>query len=74
MTAEPVVVLDCLGKPCPIPVIELARAVRSCAPGDLVELLSDDSAAASDVAAWCRMTGHSLEAASSPSYRVRKVR
>lgn len=67
------VVLDCLGKPCPVPVIELARALPGVAPGDVVEVLSDDPAAASDIAAWCRMRGQSFEGADPPSYRVRRL-
>ena len=53
----PDVVLDCLGRPCPVPVIELARAVAAAEPGTLVEVLSDDPAARLDVPAWCRMRG-----------------
>lgn len=51
------VVVDCLGRPCPVPVIELARAVAAAAPGSVVEVLSDDPAARHDVPAWCRMRG-----------------
>jgi TusA-related sulfurtransferase len=53
----PDVVLDCLGRPCPVPVIELARAVAAVEPGTVVEVLSDDPAARLDVPAWCRMRG-----------------
>lgn len=49
--------VDCLGRPCPVPVIELAKAIRTVQPGDLVELLSDDPGARVDVPAWCRMRG-----------------
>ena len=53
----PDVVVDCLGRPCPVPVIELAKAVAAAQPGTLVEVLSDDPAARLDVPAWCRMRG-----------------
>jgi TusA-related sulfurtransferase len=53
----PEVVVDCLGRPCPVPVIELAKAVAVVEPGTLVEVLSDDPAARLDVPAWCRMRG-----------------
>lgn len=56
----PVRHLDCLGKPCPIPVIELAKALADAAPGDVVSVLSDDPAARLDVPAFCRMRGHAL--------------
>lgn len=49
--------VDCRGRPCPVPVIELARAVAAAAPGQLVEVVSDDPAARLDVPAWARMRG-----------------
>lgn len=58
-TEPPDLVLDCLGRPCPVPVIELARALPCLPPGAVVEVLSDDPAALTDIAAFCRMRGHS---------------
>ena len=55
MSDEPDVVVDCLGRPCPVPVIELAKALPSLAVGQVVEVLSDDPAARLDIPAWCRM-------------------
>jgi TusA-related sulfurtransferase len=52
--------LDCRGMLCPLPIIELGRAWPSTAPGQLVDLVSDDPAATTDVAAWCRMRGQEL--------------
>jgi cysteine desulfurase len=49
------VILDCLGRACPIPVIELARALPTVEVGDVVEVLSDDPAARHDIPAWCRL-------------------
>jgi cysteine desulfurase len=54
---QPDLVVDCLGRPCPVPVIELAKAVPTVAVGSLVEVRSDDPAARLDVPAWCRMRG-----------------
>lgn len=54
----PDVVLDCLGRPCPVPVIELAKALAGLPPGAVVEVVSDDPAAQADVPAFCRMRGH----------------
>jgi TusA-related sulfurtransferase len=56
---QPDLVLDCLGRPCPVPVIELARALPALAVGAVVEVVSDDPAAQADVPAFCRMRGHS---------------
>ncbi len=65
--------LDCLGVPCPVPVIELARAVRALELGERVRLFADDPAAAGDVAAWCRMRGQALESSAPPEFVVRRT-
>ena len=52
------VVVDCLGRPCPVPVIELARAVAAAERGAVVMVVSDDPASRHDVPAWARMRGH----------------
>ena len=49
------ITLDCLGRRCPLPVIELARRIRDVQIGDVVRVLADDPAAANDIPAWCRM-------------------
>jgi tRNA 2-thiouridine synthesizing protein A len=38
----------------------IARAVRLLAPGQTIEVIAYDLAAAVDIPAWCRSTGHSL--------------
>jgi cysteine desulfurase len=48
-------VVDCLGRACPVPVIELAKAMSAVQIGDVVQVLSDDPAARVDIQAWCRM-------------------
>lgn len=55
---EEEVVLDSLGKRCPIPVIELAKVIGDVPVGGLVTVLSDDEAARLDIPAWCGMRGH----------------
>ena len=52
------VTVDARGKRCPLPVIDLARAVAACTPGTVVEVVADDAAARHDVPAWCSMRGH----------------
>jgi cysteine desulfurase len=66
-------VVDCTGQPCPVPVIELAKAIAGVPVGAEVVLVSDDPAAESDIQAWCRMRGHAYEGADGSSYRVRRV-
>ena len=58
--ADQTAVLDCLGKACPVPVIELARAVAALEIGQQLILLSDDAGAKVDIPVWCRMKGHQL--------------
>jgi TusA-related sulfurtransferase len=56
---EPMLV-DSLGKACPIPVIELAKAVARLAVGEEVLVLSDDPGSKVDIPVWCRMKGQKL--------------
>lgn len=66
-------VVDCIGQSCPMPIIELAKAMASVPVGGTIVLLSDDAAAASDIPAWCRMRGHELASADPPAYTVVRV-
>ncbi|MFI6661030.1 cysteine desulfurase/sulfurtransferase TusA family protein [Streptomyces sp. NPDC050523] len=52
---QDVLVVDALGKRCPIPVIELAKVIGDVPVGGLVRVLSDDEAARLDIPAWCEM-------------------
>jgi tRNA 2-thiouridine synthesizing protein A len=53
-----VIVVDCVGQRCPLPVIALARHITEVQVGDVVRVLADDPAARLDIPAWCRMRGH----------------
>jgi cysteine desulfurase len=55
--AADALVVDSLGKRCPIPVIELAKVIGDVPLGGLVRVLSDDEAARLDIPAWCEMRG-----------------
>lgn len=52
--------LDCLGKACPVPVIELAKAVADMAVGDAIVVVADDPGAKVDIPVWCRMKRQEL--------------
>jgi tRNA 2-thiouridine synthesizing protein A len=69
-----VTVLDCRGKRCPLPVIELARRVPDVDIGSVVRVLADDPAAAVDIPAWCRMRGQEFVGAVDDGYDVRRLR
>ncbi|MET8826638.1 aminotransferase class V-fold PLP-dependent enzyme [Streptomyces sp. NPDC004610] len=50
-------VVDALGKLCPLPVIELAKVIDRVPVGGTVRVLADDEAARLDIPAWCAMRG-----------------
>ncbi|MEU6095418.1 aminotransferase class V-fold PLP-dependent enzyme [Streptomyces sp. NPDC047079] len=54
---EDALLVDALGKRCPIPVIELAKVIEDVPVGGTVRVLSDDEAARLDIPAWCEMRG-----------------
>lgn len=60
----PDVEVDARGLACPLPVIELAKAVRELPMGGLVRLAATDEAADVDVPVWCRMQRQRLVARS----------
>ncbi|SCE32045.1 cysteine desulfurase [Streptomyces sp. SolWspMP-sol7th] len=66
-------VVDTLGKRCPIPVIELAKVFPRVPVGATVTVLSDDEAAALDIPAWCEMRGQEYVGREGTAYRVRKT-
>lgn len=51
----PVVVIDALGRKCPIPIIMLAERLHEVPVGEIVAVKADDPAARTDIPAWCRM-------------------
>lgn len=72
------VVLDCLGRRCPLPVIELARRIADVPVGGVIRVLADDPAARVDIPAWCRMRDQEyvgdLLADGAPAFDVRRRR
>ena len=53
-------IVDARGSACPVPILELARALRAVGAGDEVLLLATDPAVEPDVRAFCEATGHVL--------------
>ncbi|MFF3321927.1 cysteine desulfurase/sulfurtransferase TusA family protein [Streptomyces sp. NPDC002889] len=70
-------VVDALGKRCPIPVIELAKVIGDVPVGGTVTVLADDEAARLDIPAWCGMRGQEYvgeqAAERGAAYVVRRV-
>ncbi|MEU6170600.1 aminotransferase class V-fold PLP-dependent enzyme [Streptantibioticus parmotrematis] len=75
--ADAGLVVDALGRRCPIPVIELAKVIGDVPVGATVTVLSDDEAARLDIPAWCGMRGQEYvgerEAARGVAYVVRRL-
>ncbi|WP_329116152.1 cysteine desulfurase/sulfurtransferase TusA family protein [Streptomyces sp. NBC_01465] len=70
-------VVDALGKLCPIPVIELAKVIGDVPVGGVVTVLADDEAARLDIPAWCDMRSQEYVGAhpvgGGTAYRVRRL-
>lgn len=81
MSAEPLAsephVVDSLGKACPMPIIELAKAIEHVPVGAELVVLADDPGAKVDIPVWCRMKGQAyvgmVDAERGWSFRVRRV-
>jgi len=52
--------LDARGLSCPMPIVKTAQAIRTIAPGDLIEVLATDPGSVKDFAAWSRTTGNEI--------------
>jgi tRNA 2-thiouridine synthesizing protein A len=68
-----VIVLDCLGQRCPLPVIALAKRIREVSVGEVIRVLADDPAAANDIRAWCRMKGQEFVQENGTALDVKRV-
>ena len=52
--------------------IELKRRLDQLQPGEQIRVIARDPGAASDLPAWCRMTGNELVSAAPPEYVIRR--
>lgn len=71
--AAAALVVDALGKLCPVPVIELAKVIGNVPVGGTVTVLSDDEAARLDIPAWCEMRGHEYGGRRGTAFLVRRL-
>ncbi|MEV0846900.1 aminotransferase class V-fold PLP-dependent enzyme [Streptomyces sp. NPDC049954] len=69
-------VVDAVGRRCPIPVIELAKVIGEVPVGGTITVLADDEAARLDIPAWCEMRDQEYvgeePAPRGTAYRVRR--
>ena len=56
----PDVVVDARGFYCPIPILRLAKAFKSSAPGSVARLLATDPVSIEDVEVFCRERSYKL--------------
>ncbi len=52
--------VDASGKSCPMPIVMTAQAMKTVAPGELVEVIATDPGSVKDFDAWSKSTGHAL--------------
>lgn len=63
------IVVEARGKSCPLPIVLLAKAARTAAPGAAIVIRADDRAFQRDLEAWCARTGFRIiELKPSPGY------
>ncbi len=56
------VTIDTTGKYCPVPIIELAKAIKQVEKGRVVEVIATDPGVETDMPAWCKATRNELVA------------
>ena len=75
--SETSVRLDCIGVPCPLPIVNIAQTMRSLKPGEVLEVWADDEGAKADIPAWCTGTGNDFigreEYGDQMKFLIRKV-
>ncbi len=54
------ITLDTLGYFCPMPIILTSKRIKELAPGQVLEVISDDEGIKKDMPAWCETTGHAM--------------
>lgn len=68
---------DYRGQLCPMPIVNMARAMKKMDAEQVLELWADDEGAHNDVPAWCSKTGNEFlgeqEADGYTRYFVKKV-
>ncbi|MFL1378576.1 MULTISPECIES: sulfurtransferase TusA family protein [unclassified Nocardiopsis] len=58
----PSVIVEAVGRKCPIPIIWVAQRLHEVPIGGVIAVTADDPAARADIPAWCRMKMHEFVA------------
>ncbi len=66
------VTVDTSGRFCPVPILEVAKAVKGLQPGQVVQVVATDPGVEADLPAWCKATRNPLVALvrDGASYRI----
>jgi len=59
---QPDLSVDTSGRFCPVPILEVAKAIKSLSPGQVVEVVATDPGVEADMPAWCKATKNELVA------------
>lgn len=66
--------LDCRGLNCPMPIVEISKAIKQLQTGDTLEVSATDLAFRLDVEAWARRSGHTLESFTDGPVQIARIR
>jgi tRNA 2-thiouridine synthesizing protein A len=71
-------VLDAKGLMCPMPIVQLAKKMKTMKVGDELDLIASDVGSKADVPAWCQRTGNELVSMKEENgiftYRIKKLK
>lgn len=56
-----VIILNCVGMKCPMPIVHVSRVEQSASEGSQIEVSADDPAFYSDIHAWSEIRAHKVE-------------
>ncbi len=60
MDEKTVMLLDACGLQCPGPILKVKQKMDELQPGDILDVIANDTGFATDLPAWCRSMGHDL--------------
>ncbi|MEZ6096285.1 MAG: sulfurtransferase TusA family protein [Pirellulaceae bacterium] len=66
--------LNCEGMSCPMPIVEITKAVRQMDSGQTLEVKATDLAFKTDLEAWSRRTKNSIESFEAGAVQVARIK
>lgn len=69
--------LDCKGLSCPMPIIKLAKSMKTMPSGNVLQMIGTDPGSKEDIPKWCSKTGNAFlemaEEGGVNTFYIRKV-